>query len=146
MPLDGRSEVPLSSETIKNVESFVCKQHQRYQWHKCSKAEVVQKSSSTWALTTYQRCFAVSYQMSSYPKCSLDTGNFIEDPSMGWALKEEVTPVLSSLPPVPDSCLELTRCSCTSSQVAAQRCSCRKNKLCCTGDCKCSAMCMNTKD
>ncbi len=31
MPLDGRSEVPLSSETIKNVESFVCKQHQRYQ-------------------------------------------------------------------------------------------------------------------
>lgn len=55
--------------------------------------------------------------------------------TMGWRLEDStLLPILMSLPPVPDYCLELI--SCTSRYMSA-RCKCKKSRLRCFAACKC---------
>ncbi|KAL8570386.1 hypothetical protein ACOMHN_035804 [Nucella lapillus] len=57
--------------------------------------------------------------------------------TMGWKLEAEtLVPVLMSLAPVPESCLELISCSCTTRCMTA-RCKCKRSRLPCTGACRC---------
>ncbi len=64
----------------------------------------------------------------------------------GWEIQEPgiLTPVLTSLPPAPESLVELTVCKCKGK--ACSRCACFKAGLACTEACACSAEedCANT--
>ena len=58
--------------------------------------------------------------------------NLSSTTTMGWELKmDQMFPVLLSLQPVPEACLELTTCGC-STRCSTRRCSFRKSKLTCT--------------
>lgn len=65
--------------------------------------------------------------------------------TMGWELRSgQMSPALSSLAPVPTSCLELVTCGCTT-KCYSSRCKCKKSRLTCTSSCKCEADCMNAE-
>ena len=72
------------------------------------------------------------------------------DPTkLGWYREStsELKPILSKMPPAPESVTELVRCGCSKSLCNA-RCSCKQNNLECTELCKCEAnpeSCMNTQ-
>ena len=56
---------------------------------------------------------------------------------MGWRLVDsELQPVLMTLSPIPDGCLEMIACSC-SKQCKTRRCKCQKSGLPCTSMCAC---------
>ena len=57
----------------------------------------------------------------------------------GWTLKDEVlSPILTSLPPIPKACKDIVQCSCTKGCTTSS-CSCRKwGKQLCTNACKCN--------
>ena len=56
---------------------------------------------------------------------------------MGWRLVDsELQPVLMTLSPIPDSCLEMFACSCRK-QCKTRRCKCQKSGLRCTSMCAC---------
>ena len=55
----------------------------------------------------------------------------------GWKLVDDVlSPILTSLPPIPKACKELVQCGCTNGCIS-NNCSCRKWNLQCTEACKC---------
>ncbi len=56
----------------------------------------------------------------------------------GWQKHDgQLQPVLMLKPAVPATCLELISCHCSKSRCSSTNCSCRKNKLPCTGSCGC---------
>jgi len=56
---------------------------------------------------------------------------------MGWSLEANaLVPILMSLPAVPESCMELISCKC-STRCRFAHCKCRKARLGCTAACKC---------
>ena len=74
----------------------------------------------------------------------------LPEPTMhGWKLTDgQLVPTLMSLPAVPEICLEVVSCSCTT-VCQTLRCKCRKSKLMCTRACKCAHTpdsCMNNTD
>ncbi|KAL8592266.1 hypothetical protein ACOMHN_036900 [Nucella lapillus] len=57
--------------------------------------------------------------------------------TMGWTREAEtLVSVLMSLAPIPESCLELISCSCTTRCMTA-RCKCKRSRLPCTEACRC---------
>ena len=57
--------------------------------------------------------------------------------SLGWkVVDEKLIPQLTSLEPIPRSCLEIITCQCTKG-CGTLRCKCRKAKLYCTGAYRC---------
>ena len=57
--------------------------------------------------------------------------------TMGWKQSEAgLQPILMSLCPIPDACLEVISCSCKT-QCHTRRCKCRRNGLQCTALCYC---------
>jgi hypothetical protein len=55
----------------------------------------------------------------------------------GWKLTDGVlSPILTSLPPIPKACKELVQCGCTKG-CQTNSCSCRNGNLSCTEACKC---------
>ena len=69
--------------------------------------------------------------------------NLPPDTSLGWELKDgNMSPVLLSLADVPESCLQLITCGCQT-RCSTRKCKCVKSRLTCTGNCRCTADCMN---
>ena len=67
--------------------------------------------------------------------------------TLGWRKEDDkFVPVVSNVPPAPDSVLQLVRCSCQSVQKCSRRCSCKSKKLVCTELCTCTGdeTCCNT--
>lgn len=67
---------------------------------------------------------------------------------MGWEHSNSgLKPILMSLSPIPESCLEMISCACQK-QCSTRRCKCRKSALRCTAMCACrqqndETTCMN---
>lgn len=77
-------------------------------------------------------------------KCAAMSHSPSMDPcDYGWMLDAEsgqYTPVMCSTPLYPPKLLELTKCNCKAG-CKTNRCSCKKNNLCCTEMCKCHTQC-----
>ena len=59
--------------------------------------------------------------------------------TMGWTIQSRaLVPTLISLPSLPESCIELITCKCTT-QCRRGNCNCRRKRLPCTSACICSA-------
>lgn len=148
--LSGLGKAPLTEETIQNAETFICRLYKVSDVTTTDKArvtlfkralrpELLPPSSDAvrnhirrahlqtlvWLQTTLQR--------PSLPPAS-EMGSELKDGSM--------SPVLLSLPTVPESCMQFVTCGCTT-RCASQRCKCWKLELPYTGSCKCFADCLN---
>ena len=56
---------------------------------------------------------------------------------MGWKIEENcLVPILMSLDPIPQACIEMIHCQCTTG-CSTLRCKCCKSKLVCTSLCTC---------
>ena len=91
----------------------------------------------------------VHYQASVWWQAHCQHPNLPEPTTHGWKLVDgQLVPTLMSLPAIPESCLGVVSCSCTT-QCQTLRCKCRISKLMCTGACKCAHTldsCMNKLD
>ena len=148
--LRGLGNEPLCEEVLKNVEAFICKvynvpeavttdQARVILFKKAVKPELLPPTSD--ALKYHiKRCHlqTIVWLQATCPVPSLPLAT-----SFGWDLKDGImSPVLLSLPAVPESCLQLITCGCQT-RCSTRKCRCVKSRLTCTGNCRCTAECMN---
>ena len=85
------------------------------------------------------------YQASVWNQAHVPLPDLPPVTEMGWIhLNGQLVPRLLSLPPIPESCKEITSCGCTKGCLS-QRCSCRKVQMECIEVCNCkrNAACRN---
>jgi hypothetical protein len=134
----------LTPEVSKSTEIFVCKIYgmnnlettdsvRRVMFEKACKPEAMPPTSD--ALKFHiQR---VHYQSLIWKEAHCPLPNLPNVTELGWKrVATNLQPVLMTLHPIPESCLELVSCSCRS-RCRTMRCSCRKAKLGCTAACVC---------
>ena len=58
----------------------------------------------------------------------------------GWKREGDIfVPIMTKLPPAPETLLQLVKCGCSKSACDTSRCKCKSNKLYCTDLCSCGA-------
>ena len=144
----------LTEETIKSSEMFVCRIYnvdktdsvdaaRHILFAKTGKPEAMAPTSDA----LYFHLRRVHHQVMIWRKAHCPTPELHAPTEMGWKLGESgLQPILMSLSPIPDSCLEMVACTCRK-QCKTQRCKCAKSSLRCTSMCAChqqSHDCMNT--
>jgi len=93
----------------------------------------------------------VHYQTMIWRNARCATPELHSPVQMGWMknIDSGLQPILMSLSPIPESCLEMISCACWK-QCQTRRCKCRKSALRCTSMCPCQQQndeqmhCMNT--
>lgn len=146
----------LNDDKIKSAEKFVCQIYGSAGEEDIDKVRVKlfigSRSMQTLPPTSDALRFhiqRVHYQASVWRQAHCTHPNLPEPTTHGWKLMDgQLVPILMSLPAVPESCLEVVSCSCTTG-CQNLRCKCRKSKLMCTGACKCAQTpdsCMNKTD
>ena len=88
-------------------------------------------------------------QCSVWQQALIPTPLQLDPQQLGWSLEAsgKFKPILSRLPPAPESVTQLVRCRCVKSMCDA-RCSCKQNGIECTELCTCEAnpeMCKNVQ-
>jgi hypothetical protein len=134
----------LRDKTIQEAEEFVCKLYgvsdtSNINEARCKlfvKGVIPEKLPPTKdALSHHIR--RAHFQATVWRQAHLQHPVLPPTATMGWKLEAEtLVPVLMSLAPVPESCLELISCSCTTRCMTA-RCKCKRSRLPCTGACRC---------
>ena len=134
----------LKPETAKAAELFICR------LYTVPNADTVDKARSQMFVKTHvpealpPTSDALSlhikrahYQAAVWRQSHKQYPDLPRPEEMGWQMENNtLVPVLMTLPPVPESCMELISCSCTTKCMTV-RCKCRKSRLCCTAACKC---------
>ena len=134
----------LAKETIAETEQFVCRLYNTQDVTTVDKArsQLFMKSRAPESLppTSDALSFHIMrshYQATVWRQAHVNYPDIPPPQDMGWEEEDgKILPVLMSLPPVPEACLELISCGCTTACVNA-RCKCRKSRLPCTMQCKC---------
>ena len=153
--LVGLGNGELNDDKIKSAEKFVCRIYASEE-DDIDKARVISFTGSRSMQVLPPSSDAVRlhvhrvhYQASVWRQAHCPYPNLPEPTAHGWNLVDgKLIPTLTSLQAVPESCLEVVSCSCTT-RCQTLRCKCRKSKLLCTGACKCVHTldsCMNIQD
>lgn len=134
----------LTSNKIKSTEAFVCRIYgvnnvqsvdtvRRVMFEKSRKPEMLPPTSN--ALNFHiQR---VHYQCMIWKNAHVAVPHLPDVTEMGWKRGPTgLLPVLMTLNPIPEACIELVSCSCQT-RCRTMRCKCRKTKLPCTAACGC---------
>lgn len=140
----------LTEETVQSAEKFVCK---IYDVHKTDSVEAARhilfsKTGKPEAMppTTDALRFhfmRVHYQTMVWRKAHCPVPELPAPAKMEWKLGESgLQPILMSLSPIPESCLEMISWACQM-QCKTRRCKCRKSGLRCTAICACQQQLMN---
>ena len=135
----------LTEETIKSSETFVCRIYNVHRtdsidaaWYlfsKTVKPEAMVPTSD--ALSFHLTRVGLHYQALIWRNALCPTHELSAPSEMGWILVESrLRPVLMSLSPIPDSCLEVVACS-YRKQCNTRRCKCQKLGLRCPSMCAC---------
>ncbi len=153
--LDGLGEGPVTEDTFKAVERFICllynipshiesvNEARCLLFPKATSSSMLPPTSD--ALRFHiKRCHFQSMVWLQACIAQME----LEDPrSNSWKLSDgKLLPGLMSLDPIPVSCLEIITCQCTKG-CGTLRCKCKKSKLCCTGACRCisqGGLCLNS--
>jgi hypothetical protein len=134
----------LDEDSITNAELFICKVYNIPHVDKVDKARSIMftKAQATEKLppTTDALSFHIKrthYQALVWRQAHIQYPKLPPPETMGWKLEEaSLVPILMSLPPIPESCMELITCNCTTRCMSAL-CKCKKSHLPCTRACKC---------
>jgi len=148
----------LTDVTIKASEAFVCR---IYNVHKTDSVDDARhilfcKTTKPEALPPTSdalrfHLMRVYYQTMIWRNAHCATPELPSPVQMGWMKNTDsgLQPILMSLSPIPESCLEMISCACRK-QCQTRRCKCRKSALRCTSMCTCQQQndeqkhCMNT--
>ena len=134
----------LTEDTIQSSETFVCRIYnvnrtdsidaaRHLLFSKTGKPEAMAPTSD--ALRFHLK--RVHYQSMIWRNAHCPTPELPAPSEMGWRLVDsELQPILMTLSPIPDSCLEMVACSCRK-QCKTRRCKCQKSGLRCTSMCAC---------
>jgi hypothetical protein len=142
--LSGLGVGTLNSDQINSAESFVCKMYgvanidsvdfvRKVKFEKCCKPELLPPTSNS--LMFHIR--RVHYQCFIWKNAHCPVPELPDVTELGW--KRDSTglqPILMTLSPIPQACLELVSCSCKT-KCRTMRCKCRKSNLVCTAACGC---------
>ena len=135
----------LTEETIRSSETFVCRIYDVHKtdsidaarhilFSKTGKPEAMSPTSD--ALRFH--LMRVHYQAMVWRNAHCAVPELPAPVDMGWKHDGDsgLQPILMSLSPIPESCLEMISCSCQK-QCTTHRCKCRKSGLRCTAMCAC---------
>jgi len=143
--LRGIGNIPvLTDQTIKDAEEFVCK---IYGAAAASSTNEVRVSMFVKGVTNDKlpptsdallyHIKRSHYQALVWRQAHVQYPVLPPPETMGWKMEENsLIPELSSLPPVPKACEELTSCTC-STGCRTKLCSCKKTKIPCIASCIC---------
>ena len=134
----------LNEQMLKDAEQFVCRMYGVPEIDSCDEARVTLfcklKSPEVLPPTTDALQFHIQrahYQAMVWRQAALPQPILPSPVSSGWVLQDGVLkPRLTSKAPVPETCVEIVSCSCTTG-CSSLRCTCKKGRLYCTGACKC---------
>lgn len=151
--LAGLGVEPLTTNTIKKVESFICKLYDVYDTDSVDKVRaqlfakfyVQEKLPPTHDALQFH-IKRSHYQALIWMQADMCNPNVPSPTTLGWRIEEDtLVPTLTVLPPVPKSCMELISCGCKTTCMSL-RCKCRKTNLSCTSACHCDGLCNNTEN
>jgi uncharacterized protein YdcH (DUF465 family) len=148
--LSGLGKDPLTAETLQKSELFLCKVYNVNDTHTTDEARVSlfnkgmkQDLLPPTSDATKYHIMRSHYQSLVWHKTMEPKPDIPSAKDYGWKVVNDVlVPVLVTLPPVPESCINLVRCSCSGTCIT-KRCGCRKSKMVCTGMCKCTGHCLH---
>ncbi|MES9881882.1 MAG: hypothetical protein ABW185_13470, partial [Sedimenticola sp.] len=143
---------PLTEETLDKAETFVCRLYKVADVSTTDKARVIlfKKAMRPEILPPTSDAVRLHvkrahFQALVWLQATALRPTITSPTTLGWEIKNgHMTPTLTSLPPVPESCIQLITCGCTT-RCSSLRCKCRKSNLFCTGACKCIGDCMNAQ-
>ena len=141
--LDGLHQGELDEATKESAELFICKLYNVPDVTTVNKARAILfvKSRAPESLPPTSDALSHHVKRAHYQTAVWRQAvkQYPPPETMGWQLDgTSLVPILMSLPPVPDSCLEMITCGCTTRCMSA-RCKCKKSNLRCTAACKCRA-------
>ena len=134
----------LTDDTIQSSETFVCRIYNVHRtdsidaarhllFSKTGKPEAMAPTSDALRFHLTR----IHYQSRIWRNAHCPTPELPAPSEIGWRLVDsELQPVLMTLSPIPDSCLEMVACSCRK-QCKTRRCKCQKSGLRCTSMCAC---------
>lgn len=134
----------LTEETIRSSETFFCRIYcvhktdsvdaaRHILFSKTGKTEAMPPTSDALRL----HLMRVHYQTMVWRKAHCAIPELPAPVDMGWKRDDSgLQPILMSLSPIPESCLEMISCTCQK-QCLTRRCKCRKSGLRCTAMCVC---------
>ena len=142
--LGGFGEGNLTEQKIVDCEKFVCK---LYNQGTVSSTDSVRnilfgksKSPENMPPTSdalHLHIKRAHYQALVWRQANISNPTLPSPTEMGWKLNEGIlVPILMTLDPIPESCLDLIACSCTTG-CKTLRCGCKRNNLLCMDLCKC---------
>jgi len=83
--------------------------------------------------------FRAHLRCSVWKQALLIQPKMLDATKLGWMHENlEYVPILSSMPPHPDSVTKLVRCGCDKTQCSGN-CNCKRNKVVCISICRCEA-------
>ena len=146
----------LTDDTIQSSETCVCRIYNVHRTDSIDAARhlLFSKTGKPAAMTPTSDVLRfhlkrVHYQSMIWRNAHCPTPELPAPSEMGWRLVDsELQPVLMTLSPIPNSCLEMVTCSCRK-QCKTRRCKCQKSGLRCTSMCACQhqtddhTVCMN---
>ena len=147
----------LKDETIKSSEAFVCRM---YNVHNTDSVDAARhalfcrsgksESMSPTSDALYFHLLRVHYQSMIWRNAHRAKPELSSPTEMGWKRGDSgLQPILMSLCPIPESCMEMISCACRK-QCQTRRCKCSKSGLRCTSMYACQQQsdnqtsCMNT--
>jgi hypothetical protein len=141
--LEGIGEAELTDEKIKLAEVFICKLYNQVTDTSDEARDLMfGKSKSPESLPPTSDALKLHIERAHFQASVWKQANVVKPvlPSpvtMGWSLDgDRLIPLLMTLDPVPQACLEMISCQCSTGCITL-RCSCKKAKLPCTDLCKC---------
>ena len=142
--LSAVGEGVFDSFTISSAEKFVCRMYNTSEesldfarvvlFSKVDNPEKLPPTSDAFG-QHLKRCH---YQTAVWRQAHIQKPVLTNPKETGWMLTgDQLVPVLLTLDPIPEACLELASCRCTTGR-ATLRCKCRKSHVVCTGQCGCN--------
>jgi uncharacterized LabA/DUF88 family protein len=134
----------LTEDTIQSAETFVCRIYNVHSadsvdsarhilFSRTGKSEAMSPTSD--ALRFH--LMRVHYQAMVWRNAHCAIPNLPDPVGNGWMRSDGgLEPILMSLSPIPEGCLDVISCGCNK-QCVTQRCKCRKSGMTCTSMCAC---------
>ena len=147
--LANLGQEPLTSATMTNAEKFICLVYGTFDdttdkarvslFKKGVKQELLPPTSDAAQLHIGRS----HLQAATWLKANKAFPQVPPAVNMGWKKRNgQLMPTLLTLAPIPESCMELLSCSCTSGCLS-RHCKCLKSSMLCWGSCKCGSNCCN---
>lgn len=148
--------IPLESTVSDALEGYVCKLYQpdttimrltELRWWMFRRKQAESHKLPPTRAAFHESLKRAQYQCIIWKAASEPNPDIPVPENYGWKRDgDKYIPVMTTLPPAPDTLLQLVKCGCSKTACETSRCKCKANNLFCTDLCVCGAeddMCKN---